>query len=83
MRSIYLAPIACLLNAAAAGQNAPAEAFRQWAGEHVHAISSVEDDTQEDADLRALDHMIGDARVVAFGESPSMVDMSRWRCGIG
>lgn len=68
MRTIYLVPIACLFHSAAAGQHAPTEAFRQWAGEHVHAISSVEDDTHGDADLRGLDHMVGDARVVAFGE---------------
>ena len=32
MRTIYLVPIACLFHSAAAGQHAPTEAFRQWAG---------------------------------------------------
>lgn len=51
-----------------AGQNAPTEAFQDWARQHVHAISSVEDDSHGDADQRVLNKIIGDAHVVAFGE---------------
>ena len=68
MKKIYLASIACLLQAAASGQNAPTQAFHEWAAEHVHAIASVEDDTHGDTDLRALNNIIGQAHVVAFGE---------------
>jgi len=68
MRSNHLALLAFVLPVAATGQNAPTEAFQQWARQHVHAISSVEDDTHGDADLRPLKNMIGDAHVVAFGE---------------
>jgi erythromycin esterase len=68
MKKIHLASIACLFQAAATAQNAPTQAFREWAAEHVHAIASVEDDTHGDADLRALSNIIGEAHVVAFGE---------------
>jgi len=52
----------------ASGQNAPTEALRQWARQHVHPVSSVEGGAHGDADLRSLRAMIGGARVVAFGE---------------
>jgi erythromycin esterase len=68
MRSSYLALLAFVLPVTATCQNAPAKAFQQWAHQHVHVISSVEEDTHDDADLRALNNMIGDAHVVAFGE---------------
>jgi erythromycin esterase len=68
MRSNYLVLLAIAFSVAAAGQNAPTQAFQQWARQHVHAISSVEDDTYGNADLRALNNIIGDAHVVAFGE---------------
>ena len=68
MRSNYLVLLAFALPVTAAGQNAPTVAFQQWARQHVHAISSVEDDTYGNADLRALNNIIGGAHVVAFGE---------------
>jgi erythromycin esterase len=68
MRSNYLVLLAFVLPVTATSQNAPTEAFRQWAHQHVHVISSVEADTHGDVDLRALKNMIGNAHVVAFGE---------------
>jgi erythromycin esterase len=68
MNTIHLASIACLFQAAATAQNAPTQAFREWASEHVHAIASVDDDTRGDADLRALSNIIGEAHVVALGQ---------------
>jgi len=68
LRSNCLSLLAFVLPVTATGQNAPTQAFQEWARQHVHAISSVEDDTHGDADLRPLKNMIGDAHVVAFGE---------------
>jgi erythromycin esterase len=68
MRSDYLVLLAFVLPAAVPGQNAPIEPFQQWAPQHVHPISSVDQDTQGNADLRALTNIVGDAHVVAFGE---------------
>jgi hypothetical protein len=48
MRSNYLGLLAFVLPVTATGQNAPTETFRQWARQHVHAISSVEDDKHGD-----------------------------------
>jgi erythromycin esterase len=45
----------------------PAQAFDEWARGHVHPIASVED-SPGDADLQPLRNIIGDARMVAFGE---------------
>jgi erythromycin esterase len=50
------------------GQNAPTQAFQQWARQHVHTILSVDMDTHDDADLQTLGNIIGSAHVVAFGE---------------
>lgn len=50
------------------GQNAPTQAFREWARDHVHPIASLNEDTHDDADLQPLRNIIGDAHVVAFGE---------------
>jgi erythromycin esterase len=50
------------------GQKAPTEAFQQWARQHVHIISPIDNDTQDDADLGTLSGIIGDAHLVAFGE---------------
>jgi erythromycin esterase len=49
------------------GQNAPTQAFGQWARDHVHPIASVEE-SPGDADLQPLPNIIGGAQVVAFGE---------------
>jgi erythromycin esterase len=68
MRSEYLVLLAFVFPAAMPGQNAPIEPFQQWARQHVHPISSVDQDTQDNADLRVLSGIIGDAHVVAFGE---------------
>jgi hypothetical protein len=43
MRSNYLTLLALVLPVAATAQSAPTEAIQQWARQHVHPISSVED----------------------------------------
>jgi len=53
---------------AANAQAPPTQAFRAWARDHAHPIASVDDDSHGDADLHALNNIIGEARVVAFGE---------------
>lgn len=68
MRSNCLAVLSLAFPVAIHGQNAPTQAFQQWAHEHVHAISSVDKDTRGDADLRPLRDIIGSAKVVGFGE---------------
>ncbi len=68
MRSIYLVILAFAFPVAAAGQNAPTQAFQQWARQHVHTITSVDKDVGGDADLRPLRGIIGGAHVLAFGE---------------
>ena len=47
------------------GQNAPTQAFRQWARGHAHLIASVDEGAQGDADLQTLRNIIGGAQVVA------------------
>jgi len=49
-------------------QSGPTEAFREWARDHGHPIASVSQDSDNNADLKAFDSLIGDAQVVAFGE---------------
>jgi erythromycin esterase len=68
MRSNYLVLLAFMFPSLAHGQSAPVEPFQQWARQHVHPISSVDQDTPDNADLRALNSIVGDARVLAFGE---------------
>lgn len=68
MRSIYLVLLVFAFSIVAHGQSAPTETFQQWARQHVHPISSVDQDTQDNADLGVLSGFIGDAHVVAFGE---------------
>lgn len=68
VRSCYSLAVLSFVVPSVSGQNAPTEALRQWARQHVHPVSSVEGDARGDADLRSLRVMIGDARVVAFGE---------------
>lgn len=67
-RPHYLVLLAFLFPVVVIGQDAPIAAFQQWARQHVHPLSSVEDDTHGDADLRVLNSIIGSAHVVAFGE---------------
>jgi len=50
------------------GQTAPTQPFREWAHDHVHPITSVDEDAHDGADLRTLSDIIGAAQVVAFGE---------------
>lgn len=68
MRSAYLLLLAFVFSAALPCQDAPIEPFQQWARQHVHPISSAVQDTQDNADLKPLSGIIGDARVLAFGE---------------
>ncbi len=68
MRSNYLVLLSLAFPIAVHGQNAPAQAFREWARDHVHPITSVDADAQDDADLQVLRNIIGGAHVVAFGE---------------
>jgi erythromycin esterase len=68
MRSNYLVLLSLAFPIALFGQNAPTQAFREWARDHAHPIASVDEDAHDDADLRALRNIIGDAHVVAFGE---------------
>lgn len=68
MRSNYLVLLSLAFPLAVPGQNAPTQAFRQWARGHVHLIASVDDGARDDSDLRTFHNSIGDARVVAFGE---------------
>ena len=67
MRSKYLALVLFAYPITLHGQNAPAEALREWARDHVHPIASVEE-SPGDADLQPLRNIIGDAQVVWFGE---------------
>src|SRR5437016_426136 len=67
MRSDYLVLLSFAFPIAVHGQNAPTQAFHEWARDHVHAITSVDKDTHDD-DLRPLRNIIGGAHVVAFGE---------------
>jgi erythromycin esterase len=68
MKSNYLALIAFLFPFAVNAQDAPTEAFKQWATQHVHSIASVDTDTADNADLRPLREIVGDAHLLAFGE---------------
>ena len=67
MRSNYLVLLLLAYPIAVHGQNAPTQAFGQWARDHVHPIASVEE-SYGDSDLETLDSIIGGAQVVAFGE---------------
>jgi len=67
MRSNCLVLLLLLYPIAVHGQNAPTQAFGQWARDHVHPIASVEE-SPGDADLQPLRSIIGDAQVVSFGE---------------
>jgi erythromycin esterase len=68
MRPNYLVMLALALPLALLGQNAPTQAFREWARDHVHPITLVYRDTDDDADLEPVGKIIGDAHVVGFGE---------------
>jgi len=68
MRSNYLVLLTLAFPISVHGQNAPTQAFRQWARDHVHPITSVDEDAHDDADLQTLSNIIGGAHVVAFGE---------------
>ena len=67
MRSYGLSLLLIAFPIVVHGQNAPTQAFREWARDHVHPIASVEE-SPGDADLQTLDSIIGGAHVVAFGE---------------
>jgi erythromycin esterase len=68
MRTNYLALLSLAFAIALHGQNGATHAFHGWARDHVHPINSADKDTHDDADLQAVASIIGDARVVAFGE---------------
>jgi erythromycin esterase len=68
MRSNYLVLLSLAFPIALLGQNAPTQAFREWARDHAHPITSVDEGGHNDADLQCLSNIIGDAHVVAFGE---------------
>jgi erythromycin esterase len=68
MGSNYLVLLSLAFPIALLGQNVPTQAFREWARDHVHPITSVDEDAHDDADLQALSNIIGGAHVVAFGE---------------
>ena len=67
MRSYGLSLLLIAFPIVVHGQNAPTQAFREWARDHVHPIASVEE-SPGDADLQPLRNIIGDAQVVSFGE---------------
>jgi len=67
MRSNHLVLLSLAFPIAVHGQNAPAKAFREWARDHVHPITSVDEDAHDDADLQTLNNIIGGAHVVVFG----------------
>jgi erythromycin esterase-like protein len=50
------------------GQNAPTQAFQEWACQHVYTLVSVDQDAHSDADLQAVRNIVGSAHVVVFGE---------------
>jgi hypothetical protein len=68
MRSNFLVLLLLAFPIAVHGQNAPTQAFAQWARGHVHPIASVDEGAHGDADLQTLRNIIGGAQVVAFGE---------------
>jgi erythromycin esterase-like protein len=68
MRTNYLVLLTLAFPIALHGQNAVTRAFHSWAHDHVHPINSVDKDTHDDADLQAVGSIIGNARLVAFGE---------------
>jgi erythromycin esterase len=68
MRSTFLALLAFAFSATASGQNAPTQAFQEWARSHARPIASVDGNANGEADLRPLRDIIGSAQVVAFGE---------------
>src|SRR5262245_54845234 len=68
MRPNYLVLLSLAFPIAVHGQNAPTQAFGEWARDHVHPITSVEEGAHDDADLQTLSNIIGGAHVVAFGE---------------
>ena len=68
MRADYLVLLSLAFPIAVQGQNAPTQAFREWARDHVHPIWSVAEDTHDDTDMQTLSSIIGGAHVAAFGE---------------
>lgn len=68
MRLNFLVLLLLAFPIAVHGQNAPTQAFAQWARGHVHPIASVDEGAHGDADLQTLRNLIGGAQVVAFGE---------------
>lgn len=50
------------------GQAPLTQALREWARDHAHPITSVDDATHEDADLEPLRDIVDEAHVVAYGE---------------
>ncbi len=68
MRPNYLVVLLLAFPIAVQGQNAPTQAFREWARAHVHPIGSVTGDSHDDTDLQTLSSIVGGAHVVAFGE---------------
>jgi hypothetical protein len=81
MKSNYLLLFAFLLVPVANAQNAPTEAFKQWATQHVHAIASVNKDTPDNADLRRC-VTLSAMRTFSRSASHFTEDTSRWRCEI-
>jgi erythromycin esterase len=68
MKWTCLTLLSFLYPIAVGGQTAPTQAFREWARGHVHSIASVDEDLRADGSAQALRGIIGDARVLAFGE---------------
>ncbi|HEV2381024.1 MAG TPA: erythromycin esterase family protein [Terriglobia bacterium] len=68
IRSNYLVLPLLACPIALYGQNAPTQAFQQWARQNVHTVVSVDQDAHSDADLQPLRNIIGTAHVVALGE---------------
>jgi erythromycin esterase len=68
MRRNYLALFLLVCPIAVRAQNAPTQAFHQWARDHVHPVDLPGEGHHDDADLQVLRTIIGDAHVVAFGE---------------
>ncbi len=66
-RRLWPCALALLAPWAARAHAQPTSAFRAWARTHAHPIA-VADSVRGNADLRALDPIVGTARVVALAE---------------